>query len=168
MNNYLRVGVITTTHGVRGEVKVFPTTDDPNRFMDLKKLYLDIGKELIPLELENVKFFKQLVILKFKGIDNINDIEKYKGKDLLIDREDAVKLEEGEYFIIDLIDATVITEDGKELGVLTEILTTAANDVFVVTTPEAKEVLIPYINDCILDIDVANRKIIVRLLDGML
>ncbi len=168
MYNYLRVGVITTTHGVRGEVKVFPTTDDPNRFKDLKKLYLDTGKELLPLELENIKFFKQLVILKFKGYDNINDIEKYKGKDLLVDRENAVKLEEGEYFIFDLIDSAVYTEDGKELGVLTEILTTAANDVYVVKTPEAKEVLIPSIKDCILDIDVANKKITVHLLDGML
>ena len=168
MDNYLRVGVITTTHGVRGEVKVFPTTDDPNRFKDLKKLYLDTGKELIPLELEGVKFFKQLVILKFKGIDDINDIEKYRGRDLLIDREDAVKLEEGEYFIFDLIDSAVFTDDGKELGILTEILTTAANDVYVVKTPEAKEVLIPSIKECILDVDVANKKITVHLLDGLL
>jgi 16S rRNA processing protein RimM len=168
MDNYLRVGVITTTHGVRGEVKVFPTTDDPNRFKDLKKLYLDTGKELLPLEPEGIKFFKQLVILKFKGIDNINDIEKYRGRDLLIDREDAVKLEEGEYFIFDLIDSAVFTDDGKELGILTEILTTAANDVYVVKTPEAKEVLIPSIKECILDVDVANKKITVHLLDGML
>ena len=82
--NTLRVGVITTTHGIKGEVKVFPTTDDANRFLDLKTIYLDTGKELLPLEIEGVKFFKQLVILKFKGIDNINDIEKYKNKDLLI------------------------------------------------------------------------------------
>jgi 16S rRNA processing protein RimM len=168
MDNYLRVGVITTTHGVRGEVKVFPTTDDPNRFKDLKELFLDTGKELLPLEIEGVKFFKQLVILKFKGFDNINDIEKYRGRDLLIDREDAVKLEEGEYFIFDLLDSTVITDEGKELGILTEILTTAANDVYVVKTPEAKEVLIPSIKECILDIDVINKKITVHLLNGLL
>ena len=130
MDNYLRVGVITTTHGVRGEVKVFPTTDDPNRYKELKMVFLDTGKEMLTLEIEGVKFFKQMVILKFKGFDNINDIEKYRGKDLLINREDAVVLEEGEYFIFDLIDSTVITDDGKELGVLSEILTTAANEVF--------------------------------------
>ncbi len=168
MDNYLRVGVITTTHGVRGEVKVFPTTDDPNRFKDLKKLFLDTGKDLLPLEIEGVKFFKQLVILKFKGIDNINDIEKYRGRDLLIDRADAVALDEGEYFIFDLIDSVVVTEDGKELGVLTEILTTAANDVYVVKTPEAKEVLLPSIKECILNIDVENKKITVHLLNGLL
>ncbi len=168
MDNYLRVGVITTTHGIRGEVKVFPTTDDPKRFLDLKRIFLDTGKELLPLEIENVKFFKQLVILKFKGIDNINDIEKYRSKDLLILREDAVPLEEGEYFIYDLIDSEVFTEDGNKLGILTEIITTAANDVYVVKTKEGKEILIPSIKDCILDIDVDKKKIIVHLLQGML
>ena len=168
MDNYLRVGVITTTHGVRGEVKVFPTTDDPNRYKMLKKVFLDTGKEMLSLEIEGVKFFKQLVILKFKGIDNINDIEKYRGKDLLIPREDAVALEEGEYFIYDLIDSSVFTEDGTKLGVLSEILTTAANDVYVVKTSSGKEILIPSIKECILDIDVDNKKIIVHLLDGLI
>ncbi len=168
MDDYLRVGVITTTHGIRGEVKVFPTTDDPGRFKELKKVFLDTGKELLPLELEGVKFFKQLAILKFKGIDDINEIEKYRGKDLLIRREDAVELEEGEYFIFDLIDSTVYTEDAKELGTLVEILTTAANDVYVVKTLAGKELLIPSIKECILDVDVANKKIVVHLLDGLM
>ena len=168
MDNYLRVGVITTTHGIRGEVKVFPTTDDPQRFLDLKRIFLDTGKDTLPLEIEGVKFFKKLVILKFKGIDNINDIEKYRGKDLLILREDAVKLEEGEYFIFDLIDSEVFLEDGSKLGVLTEIMATGANDVYVVQTPEGKEVLIPSIKDCILDIDAENKRITVHLLNGMI
>ena len=168
MDDYLRVGVITTTHGIRGEVKVFPTTDDPGRFKELKMVFLDTGKELLPLELVGVKFFKQLAILKFKGIDDINEIEKYRGKDLLIHREDAVELEEGEYFIFDLIDSTVYTEDGKELGTLIEIMTTAANDVYVVKTLAGKELLIPSIKECILDVDVANKKIVVHLLDGLM
>ena len=92
MEQMLRVGVFANTHGVRGEIKVFPTTDDVNRFKKLKKLYLDTGKEKIELEVQSVRFFKNMVIMKFKGIDNINDIEKYKGKDLLIDREQAVPL----------------------------------------------------------------------------
>ena len=78
MEQLLQVGVISSTHGVRGEVKVFPTTDDPQRFKSLKNVILDTGKEQIPLEIQGVKFFKQFVILKFKGIDNINDIERYK------------------------------------------------------------------------------------------
>lgn len=168
MDNYLRVGVITTTHGIKGEVKVYPTTDDINRFNDLKKIYLDTGKEYLPLEIEGVKYFKQLVILKFKDIKDINDIEKYKGKDLLIDRKDAIELEEDEYFIFDLIDSEVYTEDGNKLGVLTEVLTSAANDVYIVKTNDNKEVLIPSIKECILDVDIANKRIKVHLLDGLI
>ena len=168
MENYLRVGVITTTHGLRGEVKVFPTTDDAKRFNDLKEVHLDTGKELITLEIEGVKFFKQLTILKFKGIDNINDIEKYRGKDLLIKRENAVKLEKDEYFIFDLIGSEVITDEGIKLGVLVEILTSSANDVYVVKTEDNKEILLPSIKECILDIDVDNKKITVHVMNGLL
>jgi 16S rRNA processing protein RimM len=168
MDNYLRVGVISSTHGVRGEVKVFPTTDDPSRFNDLKEVYLDTGKELLTLEITGVKFFKQMVILKFKGFDNIDDIEKYRGKDLLINRENAVKLEEGEYFIYDLIDSEVITDEGKKLGVLTEIMTNAANDVYVVRLEDGKELLLPAIEQCILNVDIENKKITVHMMNGLL
>ena len=92
MENLLRVGVISSTHGVRGEVKVFPTTDEKESFKKLKTVLLDTGKEQISLEIEGVKFFKNMVILKFKGYDNINDMERYRGKDLLITREQAVPL----------------------------------------------------------------------------
>ncbi len=167
MEKHLRVGVISSTHGIKGEVKVFPTTDDPKRFQELKQVYLDTGKELLPLEIEGVKFFKQMVILKFKGIDNINEIEKYRGKDLLITRENAVKLDKDEYFIFDLIDSEVFTDEGERLGILTEIMTTGANDVYVVLTEEEKEILIPSIPECILEVDVENKKIKVHLLKGL-
>jgi 16S rRNA processing protein RimM len=168
MDNYLRVGVITTTHGIKGEVKVYPTTDDPLRFKELKEVILDTGKEYLPLEIENVKYFKQTVILKFKGINDINDIEKYRGKDILVTRENAVKLEEGEYFIYDLIGSEVITEDGERLGKLEEILATGANDVYVVKTEDQKEILIPSIKECILDVNTVEKIITVHLLDGLL
>lgn len=167
MEKYLRVGVIASTHGIRGEVKVFPTTDDPNRFNELKSVNIDTGKELLPIEIEGVKFFKQMVILKFKGIDNINDVEKYRGKDLLISRENAVKLEKDEHFIFDLIDSEVFSDEGEKLGILIEILTSAANDVYVVKTPEGKELLLPSIKECILDIDAENKKIVVHLMNGL-
>lgn len=167
MDNYLRVGVISSTHGIKGEVKVFPTTDNLERFKELKQVFLDTGKELLPLEIEGVKYFKQQAILKFKGIDNINDIEKYRGRDLLITRENAVKLEEGEYFIYDLIDSEVFTEEGERLGILAEILTTAANDVYVIKTDAGKELLVPSIKECILDVDVDHKKITVHLLNGL-
>ncbi len=116
MEDQLQVGVITSTHGVRGEVKVFPTTDDPRRFRQLKEVYLDTGRESLHWKSEGVKFFKQFVILKFKGLDNINDIEKYSQKSLYVTRKNAVRLHKDEYFIADLIGMKVQDEDGTELG----------------------------------------------------
>ena len=120
MEELLQVGVITSTHGIRGEVKVFPTTDDPRRFRDLKKVLLDTGKEKRPLEVESARFFKQFVILKFKGIDNINDVEGYRRCPLLVERADAVPLGTDEYFIADMIGLAVEEEDGTPFGRLTE------------------------------------------------
>jgi 16S rRNA processing protein RimM len=168
MNDFLRVGVISSTHGVRGEVKVFSTTDDLNRFKDLKQVILDTGREHIELEIEGLKFFKQFAILKFKGIDNINDIEKYKGKDILVTRENAVKLEEDEYFIYDLIGSKVVTDEDIELGELVEILVTGANDVYVVKTKDEKEILLPSIKECILEVDAENKFIKVHIMPGLL
>lgn len=168
MEQLLRVGVISNTHGIRGEVKVFPTTDDVNRFKKLKKVILDTGKEHINLEVTGVKFFKNLVILKFKGIDNINDIERYKGCDLLVTRENAVPLEENEYYIVDLIGCTVITDEGDTLGELVDVLTTGANDVYVVEGEDGKEILLPYTEECILNIDVEKKEIKVHVLPGLL
>ena len=168
MDNLLRVGVISSTHGIKGEVKVFPTTDDINRFKKLKKVILDTGREHLDLEVQSVRFFKNMAILKFKGIDNINDIEKYKGKDLLVTREDAVPLEENEYFVYDIIGSLVVTEEGNELGELTEVLETGANDVYVVKTKEGKEILLPSIKECILDVNVEEKIIKVHVMDGLI
>lgn len=168
MDDMLRVGVISSTHGVRGEVKVFPTTDDAKRFKKLKKVVLDTGKEALEMEVESVRFFKQMVIMKFKGYDNINDIEKYKGKDLLITREQAVPLAENEYFIYDIIDADVFLEEGSRLGYIKEVLTTGANDVYVVETEEGKEVLLPVIDECVKEIDIENKKVVVHPMPGLL
>ena len=168
MEQLLQVGVIASTHGVRGEVKVFPTTDDANRFKKLKKVILDTGMEKKALEIQGVKFFKQFVILKFKGIDNINDIEKYKGKSLYVTRENAVKLKKDEYFIADLIDMQVVLEDGTLLGILTDVMKTGANDVYCVESEKYEEVLLPAIGECILDVDVEGRKMTVHLMPGLI
>ena len=167
MEQLLQVGGISSTHGVRGEVKVFPTTDDVKRFKKLKKVILDTGKEQLPLEIEGVKFFKQFVILKFRGIDNINDIEKYKGKRLLVDREHAVKLKKDEYFIADMIGMDVFTEDGELFGALKDVMETGANDVYIIEMSDGKEVLVPAIKQCILDVDIENRKMVIHLLEGL-
>lgn len=168
METMLRVGVISSTHGVRGEVKVYPTTDDPERFLDLEEVILDTGRERLPLKIENVKFFKNMVILKFKGYDNINDIEKYKGRDLYITRDQAVELEEDEYFIADLIGMSVVAEDGTVLGTLADVMPTGANDVYVVRTENGKELLIPAIKECILNVDVEERAMRIHVMDGLL
>ena len=168
MEEYLQVGVISNTHGIRGEVKVFPTTDDPARFKKLKNVFLDTGKEYLELEIEQVKFFKQFVILKFKGYDSINDVERYKQKSLMVDREHAVKLKKNEYFIADLVGLSVYTEDDRPLGTLTDVLQTGANDVYVVEMEEQKEVLIPAIRECILEVDMEMRRMKVHLLEGLL
>lgn len=167
MEEMLQVGVITSTHGVRGEVKVFPTTDDASRFKKLKKVMLDTGKETLPLEIQSVKFFKQFVILKFKGIDNINEVEKYKRCPLLVERKDAVELGEDEYFIADVIGIEVFDENGELFGVLKDVLATGANDVYVVESAANGEVLLPAVKECILDVDVEARKMKIHLMDGL-
>ena len=168
MNNILQVGAVTSTHGLAGEVKVFPTTEDPKRFKKLKQVLLDTGKDMLPLEVEHVKFFKNMVILKFKGYDRIEDIMGFKGKNLYVTRENAVRLKKDEYFIADLIGMKVYTEDKAYLGELTEVITTGANDVYTVRMENGKDVLIPAIGQCILDVDVEHETMQVHLLEGLL
>lgn len=165
--DYFRVGVIANTHGIRGEVKVYPTTQEPSRFQNMKEIILDTGKEKKVLEVASARFFKNLVILKFKGINSINDIEQYKGMDLLVTRENAIPLEEGEYYIADIIGAKVITDTGEKFGELKDVLQTGANDVYVVEH-EGREVLLPVIPDCVLERDLENKLVTVHIMEGLL
>ena len=167
MDNLLRVGVISSTHGIRGEVKVFPTTDDVKRYSKLKNVILDTGKEQIELEVQSVKYFKQFVIVKFKGIDNINDIEKYKTKSLYVTRANAVRLRKDEYFIADLCGLDVWEDNGEKLGVLKDVIETGANDVYVITLEDGKELLLPAIKECILNVDIENCKMEVHVMEGL-
>ena len=168
MEELLRVGVISSTHGVRGEVKVFPTTDDPERFRLLKEVLLDTGREKLSLKIQNVKFFKIPYILKFEGYDNINQIEMYRGKELWIRRDQAVELKENEYFIADLVGLTVIDDEEKVLGTLTDVIQTGANDVYAVKLENGKEVLIPAIRQCILKVDLEAGMMKVHVLPGLM
>lgn len=168
METKLQVGVISSTHGVRGEVKVFPTTDDVKRFKRLKEVILGTGREELTLEIEGVKFFKQFVILKFKGFDNINDIEKYKGKSLYVTRANAVRLRKDEYFIADLQGLTVVDEEEHVLGTLRDVMETGANDVYIIDLTDGREVLIPAIKECILNVDIEGGKMQVHIMEGLL
>ena len=168
MEQKLQVGIITATHGLKGEVKVYPTTDDPGRSRRLKKVILDNGKVSVDLEIESVKYFKQFVILKFKGLDDIEQVEKYRKASLYVTRDNAVRLKKDEFFIADLIDMKVVNEDGSPLGTLRDVITTGANDVYEVVLDEGGTVLIPAIKECILDVDVENAVMRVHLLEGLL
>lgn len=168
MEQRLQVGVITATHGLKGEVKVFPTTDDPNRFRRLKEVILDTGKEERVLKIEGVKFFKQMVILKFQGLDDINDVEQLRRGTLYVTRENAVRLKRNEYFIADLIGMRVENEDGSGLGILQDVISTGANDVYDVRLADGRQLLIPAIRECILEVNVEEGWMRVHLLDGLL
>lgn len=168
MEDLLQVGVITSTHGVRGEVKVFPTTDDPARFKKLKEVVLDTGKEMKTLEVQGVKFFKNMVILKFKGIENINDVEQYKTKSLYVTRKNAVKLKKDEYFIADLIGLSVCSDDESIKGKLKDVMETGANDVYVIELEDGRELLLPAIKECVLSVDMEAGMMKIHVLDGLL
>lgn len=167
MDDLLQVGVISSMHGVHGEVKVFPTTSDPSRYKYLKEVLLDTGKEIITMKLKGVKFFKQFVIVKFEGYDNPNDIEKYKGMPLLVTRENAVKLEEDEYFMADLYGIEVYEDNGDKLGEIVDIIETGSNDVYEVKCIDGTSLLLPAIKECILSVDIDNRKMTVHVMDGL-
>lgn len=167
MEELLQVGAIANTHGVRGEVKVFPMTDDVNRFRELKHVILDIGTRHRELEITHVKFFKNMVILKFRGYDNINDVEPWKGAPLYVTRENAVECGEDEYFIADLIGLSVVDEEKKTIGEITDVLSTGANDVYVIARQEGGELLLPAIKECILHVDIERRIMQVHVLEGL-
>ena len=173
MTELYQVGAITQTHGIRGEVKVFPMTDDVSRFKNMKELILDTGKEQIVLEVTSARPQKNLVILKFKGIDNINDVEKYKGCGLFVTKENRVKCKKDEYFIADLIGLRAIDEEGEAFGTISDVIQTGANDVYVVMTKQGEEVMIPAIKDCILEVSVEEQDgqagyVRIHLLPGLL
>ena len=168
MEDKFQVGVIPSTHGVRGEVKVYPTTDDARRFKRLKEVILDTGKEQITLEIEGVKFFKQFVILKFKGIDNINDVEKYRQKSLYVTRSNAVRLNRDEYFIADLMGLKILDENNEAIGVLKDVMETGANDVYMIEMNDGRELLLPAIKQCVLKVDVEAGFMQIHILEGLL
>ncbi len=168
MEDFFRVGVISSTHGVHGEVKVFPTTEDAKRFKRLEEVLLDTGKERVPLTIEGVKFFKQFVILKFKDYNTIEEIQGYKGRDLWIPREQALPLEEDEYYISDLIGLSVLSDTGEHLGELVDVIQTGANDVYTVRMAGGREALFPAIAECVKCVDIEKGTLTVHVMEGLL
>ncbi len=167
MIDKLRIGVITATHGLKGEVKVFPTTDDPHRYDSLKDVLIEDHGVFLEEKVSRVRYFKNLVIVKFEDRDRIEDVEKLVKHELYVTRENAVPLEEGEYFIADLIGLQVYEDTGRHLGKLSDVLETGANDVYIVDF-EGRELLLPNIPDCIKEVDLENGRMTVHLMEGLL
>lgn len=167
MKELMEIGQIVNTYGIKGFLKVVPYTDDITRFEDLTSIYLETKKAFETFEIEEVKYSKNLVLLKLKGIDDINTAEKYKNCYIKIDRKDAVKLPEDTYFIVDLLDMQVVTDEGESLGIIVDVYPTGSNDIYVVKNEEGKQVLLPAIGEVIKEVDVANKKMVVHLLEGL-
>ena len=168
MEDLLQVGAITSTHGVHGEVKVFPTTDDVKRFSKLKEVELETTSGTTTLHIKGVKYFKQFATLKIEEFDSINAVETIKGKKLYVTRKNAVKLQKDEYFIADLIGMKVVDNVLQLEGTLTDVIQTGANDVYDIALSDGRQFLLPAISDCILNVDMENRLISIHVLEGLL
>lgn len=164
---YFQIGKITSTHGIGGTFRVFPTTEDASRFRLLKTILILHKGEKIPFTVERVSFQKNMVLLKVKEISDINVAEGYRNDPIYITDEQALPLEENEYYARDLYDMQVVTEDGTVLGRLDDIIETGANDVYVVKKEGEKDLLIPAIKECILAVDVPKKIMTVHLLEGL-
>ena len=167
MQEYLEVGQIVNTHGLKGHLKVVPFTDDINRFKSLKTVFIDFKNELMEYKIQEVKFIKNLVRLKLEGLDNINDAEKFKGCYLKINRKDAKKLDENTYFIADLIGLDVYDLENHKIGILSDIFPTGSNDVYVVKQEDGKQILLPAISKVIKEINIKQGKIVVDISQGV-
>lgn len=170
MHEYLEIGKIVNTHGIRGEMKVIPLTDDPHRYDDLKWVFVGDDKTQKKYDVESVKYFKDTVIVKLKGVNDMDGAEKLKNLFFLVDRENAVKLPPDSYFVCDLVGSGVYEESGNFLGTLKDIIQTGSNDVYVVWNEEAeknKEILIPALKSVVKDISIKDHKIIVNLPEGL-
>ena len=168
MEEYLEIGQIVNTNGLKGTLKVRPLTDDITRFEDLETIYIQKHKELVEFTIQEVKYNKNMVLLKLEGIDDITEAEKYKNFYIKINREDAVELEDDSYFIVGIIGCEVYTESQELLGKVIDVFPTGSNDVYTVKNSEGKEILLPAIEDVIKDVDIKNKKIIIHLLEGLI
>jgi 16S rRNA processing protein RimM len=166
-DNYLEIGIITRFQGNKGEVRVKATTDIPERFLDLDTVYLKRGDELKEREIEYIRFHKQFVIIKFFDVDSIDEAEKLKNYQVLIDESEKYLLPEDNYYVSDLMDCEVYLKSGKYLGKLIDVVDTLGADIFLVKGQE-KEYMLPASHELILEIDLENKKIIVDPIPGIL
>lgn len=164
---YTIIGKIINTHGIKGEVKVFPLTNDIERFDTLSYAY--IGEEKLEISLEGVKYHKNLAILKFNEYNDINEVEKFKDEFIYVDEKERIVLAENQFFIHQLIDSQVFDKNMNLIGTLIDIIQSSSNDVYVVKDKENnKEHLIPAVRQFVLKIDTENKEIIIDPIEGMI
>lgn len=168
MQQYFEIGKIVNTHGIRGELKIIPLTDDITRYKKLEWIYIDVNNKLQKYIVEGVKFHKQNVLLKLKDVDDMNTAESLKNSFIKIPRELAIKLPKDSYFICDIIGCEVFEENDNFLGKVVDVIETGSNDVYVVKNDKKKEILIPAIKDVVLNVNIEDGKIVVRLLEGLI
>lgn len=169
MEDVFKVGVIIKPHGIHGEVKVYPTTDDVKRFKKLKQVILKPQKgDEMTLSVVTAKFFKNLVILKFGEFDTPEELEKFRNAELYVTRENAVPLKEGEFFIADIIGMRALSDDGAYEGVLSDVLTTGANDVYEIELADKRKLYLPAIKDCIKEISPDKGLLTFHMMEGLL
>ncbi|MFR1972731.1 MAG: ribosome maturation factor RimM [Clostridia bacterium] len=167
MEKYLEIGQIVNTFGIKGQVKIVPFTDDITRFDELKEIYVEKKNELKLFQIEQVNYKKNMVILKLKGIETVEEAEKLRNCYLKIDRKDAKKLPKDTYFIVDLLGLNVYTDEGKLLGKVDDIYNAGSSDIYVVKDELGKQILLPAIKDVLKEVDLENQKIIVHLIKGL-
>lgn len=168
MTKYLEIGQIVNTFGIKGMVKVKPFTDDIRRFDKLKKVYIQKQKVKEEYEIEEVKYHKEMVLIKFKGIENLEEANLLRNYYLFVNRADEEPLEEGRYYIVDMLGLEVYTDEEKKLGVLEDIFNTGSNDIYVVKDELGKQILLPATKEVIKKVDIENKKMIVHLIPGLI
>lgn len=166
MDDLVRIGVITSPHGIRGEVNVYPTTDTLERFRTVKKLQVERKGNYEEMEITSVKYFKNMVILKLSGIPDRNASETYREANLWIEKKDS-PCKPGQYFVGDILGMEVQRENGTKLGIVSDVLETKANDIFEVTREDGKKVLLPVVSSCILSVNLEEKKIVANVVNGL-
>lgn len=159
----IKIGQIVNVVGLKGELRVYNYSDYKERFEEFKELYV----EDIPFEIMHVRYMKEMVVLKLKGIEDRTQAEKYKGKNLYILEKDLRVLPEDTYYVKDLIGLSVVDEDGKSIGVLSDIIQNSAQDIYEVEMENKNKFLIPAVGQFILNIDLESKRITVRLMEGL-
>ena len=167
MEDLFTVGVVTTAHGIKGELKVFPTTDDARRFKKLKEVIVRSKHKTVTLKVESVKFFKQFVILKLEGIDDMDAAYLYKNAELCVTMDNAVKCDKDEYFIADLIGIKVYDEEDNLIGEISDVIQTGANDVYEIDREDGSKAYIPAIKDCIKNVDISAGSMVIHVMEGL-